>query len=29
MTLKVRLTEVFRHPDVSRKNPSEARTAVW
>ena len=29
MTLKVPLTEVFRHPDVSRKNPSEARTAVW
>ncbi len=29
MTLNVPLMEVFRHPDVSRKNPSEARTAVW
>lgn len=28
-TLNVPLTEVFRHPDVSRKNASEARTASW
>lgn len=28
-TLKVPMTEVFRHPDVSRKNPSEASTAKW
>lgn len=29
ISLQVPLTEVFRHPDVSRKNPSEARTAQW
>jgi N-acetyl-anhydromuramyl-L-alanine amidase AmpD len=28
-TLSVPLTEVFRHPDVSRKNASEAKTATW
>jgi hypothetical protein len=28
-TLSVPLTEVFRHPDVSRKNASEAQTASW
>ena len=28
-TLRVPLSEVFRHPDVSRKNPSEAQTAKW
>jgi N-acetyl-anhydromuramyl-L-alanine amidase AmpD len=28
-TLGVPVTEVFRHPDVSRKNPSEAQTAKW
>ena len=28
-TLKVPMTEIFRHPDVSRKNPSEASTAKW
>lgn len=28
-TLGVPMTEVFRHPDVSRKNPSEAQTARW
>ena len=25
----VPMTEVFRHPVVSRKNPTEAKTAVW
>lgn len=29
ITLKIALTEVFRHPAVSRKNPSEASTAKW
>lgn len=29
VTLGVQMTEIFRHPDVSRKNPSEARTAQW
>jgi N-acetyl-anhydromuramyl-L-alanine amidase AmpD len=29
MTLQVPVTEVFRHPEVSRKNPSEAKTATW
>jgi N-acetyl-anhydromuramyl-L-alanine amidase AmpD len=28
-TLAVPLHEVFRHPDVSRKNPTEARSARW
>lgn len=28
-TLGLSLTEVFRHPVVSRKTPSEAATAVW
>jgi N-acetylmuramoyl-L-alanine amidase len=28
-TLAVPTTEVFRHPDVSRKNPTEASTADW
>ena len=28
-TLKLPVTEVFRHPTVSRKNPSEASTAKW
>jgi N-acetyl-anhydromuramyl-L-alanine amidase AmpD len=28
-TLGVAMTEVFRHPDVSRKNPTEASTAKW
>src|SRR5262245_47429295 len=28
-TLNVPTTEVFRHPDVSRKNPTEASTARW
>lgn len=27
--LRVSLTEVFRHPEISRKNPSEAGTATW
>ncbi len=27
--LKVPLTEVFRHPDVARKDPHEAETAQW
>lgn len=29
ITLNIPLTEVFRHPTVSRKNPSEASTAKW
>jgi N-acetyl-anhydromuramyl-L-alanine amidase AmpD len=29
VTLRVPVSEVFRHPEVSRKNPSEARTAKW
>lgn len=29
VTLKVPMTEIFRHPDVSRKNPTEASTAKW
>lgn len=29
MALDVPLTEVFRHPVVSRKNPTEAATAKW
>lgn len=28
-TLKVPMTEIFRHPDVSRKNPTEASSAKW
>jgi len=28
-TLNVPMTEVFRHPTVSRKNPTEASTAQW
>ncbi|HET8708389.1 MAG TPA: peptidoglycan recognition family protein [Pseudomonadales bacterium] len=28
-TLSLRTEEVFRHPTVSRKNPSEASTAIW
>ena len=28
-TLKIPSTEVFRHPVVSRKNPTEASTAKW
>lgn len=28
-TLKVPMSEVFRHPTVSRKNPTEASTAKW
>lgn len=29
ITLNIPFTEVFRHPTVSRKNPSEASTARW
>jgi N-acetyl-anhydromuramyl-L-alanine amidase AmpD len=29
MTFNVPMTEVFRHPTVSRKNPTEAATAQW
>jgi len=29
LTLCIFLTEVFRHPDVARKNKTEAATAVW
>lgn len=29
LSLGVAMTEVFRHPTVSRKNPTEAETAVW
>jgi len=29
ITLKINLAEVFRHPQVSWKNPSEASTAKW
>lgn len=28
-TLQIPKQEIFRHPDVSRKNPSEASTATW
>jgi N-acetyl-anhydromuramyl-L-alanine amidase AmpD len=28
-TLRISAREVFRHPDVSRKNPTEASTAQW
>ena len=29
LTLKVQMTEVFRHPEVSWKNVTEASTATW
>ena len=29
MSLSIPKNEVFRHPDVSRKNPTEASTAAW
>ena len=29
LKLKVPMNEIFRHPDVSRKNPTEASTAKW
>lgn len=29
LILKVPMNEIFRHPDVSRKNPTEARSAQW
>lgn len=29
LTLGVSMSEIFRHPDVSRKNPTEASTARW
>lgn len=29
VTLKVPMSEIFRHPDISRKNPTEANTAKW
>ena len=29
LSLNIQLQEVFRHPDVSRKNPTEASTAKW
>ncbi len=29
LTLGVSVAEVFRHPTISRKNPTEAATAVW
>ena len=29
LTLNIRATDIFRHPDVSRKNPTEASTAKW
>jgi len=29
ITLKIPSTEVFRHPAVSRKNPTEASSAIW
>jgi N-acetyl-anhydromuramyl-L-alanine amidase AmpD len=29
MTLNISTTEVFEHPTVSRKNPTEASTAQW
>ena len=28
-TLNVTMTEVYKHPQVGRKNPSEASTAKW
>lgn len=29
LTLRIPMSEVFRHLDVSRKNPTEARSAKW
>ncbi|WP_211453430.1 peptidoglycan recognition protein family protein [Collimonas antrihumi] len=29
LTLKISMREIFRHPDVSRKHETEARTAKW
>ncbi len=29
LTLNTPITEVFRHPTVARKNPTEASTATW
>ena len=29
IAFSVPMTEVFRHPVVSRKNPTEAKTAIW
>ncbi len=29
ITLKVPMTEIFRHPQASWKNPTEASTAKW
>jgi N-acetyl-anhydromuramyl-L-alanine amidase AmpD len=28
-TFGIPMTEIFRHPVVSRKNPTEAESAVW
>ena len=28
-TLDVSSQEIYRHPEIARKNPSEARTAEW
>lgn len=28
-TFKIPMTEIFRHPVVSRKNPTEAKSALW
>lgn len=28
-TLKVPMTEIYRHPDIGRKNTTEASTAKW
>lgn len=28
-TLKVSMSEIYRHPDIGRKNPTEASTAKW
>lgn len=28
-TFRIPMTEIFRHPVVSRKNPTEARSALW
>lgn len=28
-TLKVPMSEIYRHPDIGRKNPTEASTAKW
>jgi N-acetyl-anhydromuramyl-L-alanine amidase AmpD len=28
-TFGIPMTEIFRHPAVSRKNPSEAESALW